>query len=53
MRDFDGMQELKQEEIDAVNGGVAWLALAPAFGVAGLVVAVGVGIYIGYKAAAE
>ena len=43
------MQELRQEEIEEVNGGVAILAVVA---VVAVVAAVGVGIYIGYKEAA-
>lgn len=42
------MQELKQDEIDVVNGGIAWLAIG---GLAGLGIALGVGIYNGYQKA--
>jgi lactobin A/cerein 7B family class IIb bacteriocin len=42
------MQELKQDEIDSVSGGIVWLAVA---GVAGLGIALGIGIYNGYQKA--
>lgn len=43
------MQELKQEELELVNGGIA---VVPVIAVVVVVAAVGIGIYIGYKEAA-
>lgn len=43
------MQELRQDEIEEVNGGVAILVVVA---VVAVVAAVGVGIYVGYKEAA-
>jgi lactobin A/cerein 7B family class IIb bacteriocin len=43
------MQELQMEEINEVNGGVAMIIVAA--GIA-IVVAMGVGMYIGYREAA-
>lgn len=43
------MQELQKDEIELVNGGVAILAVVA---VAAVVIAIGVGVYIGYNDAA-
>lgn len=43
------MQELQMEELDEVNGGVGMIIVAAGIAV---VVAVGVGIFIGYREAA-
>ena len=43
------MQELQMEELDEVNGGVGMIIVAAGIAV---VVAVGIGIFIGYREAA-
>jgi lactobin A/cerein 7B family class IIb bacteriocin len=43
------MQELQMEELDEINGGVGMIIVAAGIAV---VVAVGVGIFIGYREAA-
>jgi lactobin A/cerein 7B family class IIb bacteriocin len=43
------MQELQMEEIDEVNGGIGMIIVAAGIAV---VVAVGIGIFIGYREAA-
>ena len=42
------MQELQQEEIEMVNGGVGVIVVVAA---AAVVAAVGIGVYIGYREA--
>ena len=45
------MQELSQNELDAVDGGVAHVVLVGGVVAVALVCAIGIGVYIGYQEA--